>query len=292
MMLGRDMQGILDQWRRLILPPEDRPIEASEQRDDGSGWDDMPAGHLMLKKHLAGIATYAVAPGWHDPATGRTLTRVGVLAVEEEGGDAPVKARALHDAALAAGLSAALAWSGGGGCQVWIFAEPVADTAMTAVLRRLREAVPHQGAVVPGERARVTLAPGWGRAGGGWAYFYKPDELPSVVDSEVVPGGLMDYQVEVLAPITPTPAAVLTAFAGNAGEGEAAVSSPPQVSAAMAEPAAGRVALTLSPDGGLVRLTVRGADGGAMAAELEAEEALALASDLIEAARRRLARRG
>lgn len=288
------MRTILEQWQRLILPPEGVPLRGSVQRDDHDGSGEIaPDQPMAFRMHLAGLSTYAIEPAWTDTASGEALTKVGVLAVAIAGdADVPGTAQALHRAAAEAGLAAALAWSGTGACHVWLFAEAMPVPIMTAALRRLAAAVPQTGApvrndVVPQDRPRILLPPGWHRGARGWAYFYKADESPTPVDAEVVPAGLFDYQLDILASIVPTTAAALHAFARTAAP--LPVATMPQPAPAPT-PIPPPTSASASPRIELadLRLSVTDLQGGTIGTDLEPLEALDLAARLIDAARRRL----
>lgn len=277
------MRTILEQWQRLILPPEGVPLRGSVQQDGQDGSGEIAPGPVAFRMHLAGLSTYAIEPAWTDTTTGEVLTKIGVLAVATGGdADVPGTAQALYRAAAETGLAAALAWSGTGACHVWLFAEAVPVPVMTAALRRLATAVSQPGTpirsdVVPQDRPRILLPPGWHRGARGWAYFYKADERPTPIDAEVVPAGLFDYQLDILAPIVPTTAAALHAF-GRTTALMPATTTPQPVPA----PAFPRIDLAD------LRLTVTDPQGGAVNTDLDPLEALDLAARLIDAARRRL----
>ena len=103
-----------------------------------------------------------------------------MLDVDEGPEKSPAVALALLQVARANGLTAALAWSGRKGCHVWIFSDPVARDTMRAVLKRLKDAVPHTGEIIPLEVQRVKLAPALHQEAGTWSYWYPADTTPTL----------------------------------------------------------------------------------------------------------------
>ena len=200
---------ILDQWQRLIFPPDLGDLRAGEQLDSGNRYPDVD--HPDLRAHLAGQKTYAVNLAW--TAGGKSYVKAGVLDIDE-GPDSVDKARALYQVATANGVQTALEWSGRKGCHVWIFSEPVPLEVMRAVLKRLKAAVPHKGEAVPLDAQRVKLAPGWHREGKGWQFFYTPGTAPGPVTDP--PADFLEDQAGLLAAVKPTSANVLYRYAAVA----------------------------------------------------------------------------
>ena len=102
-----------------------------------------------------------------------------------------------------AGLSARAAWSGGKGCHVWLFFEPVSVSLATAVLKRLKAAVPFTGELIPGDLIRAKVPPALHQQARKWAFFFEtlPDTAPAL---EKLPTGFLDAQAGILAGVVPT----------------------------------------------------------------------------------------
>lgn len=195
---------LLAEWRRLILPPAGLPLTGGEQLDDGNRYP--TATTVDLEAHMAGRRTYAVDLAYSG------LTRCGVLDIDE-GEASPAKADLLRQLAEAQGITAAMAWSGRKGCHVWLFSEPVEVATMRAALKRLKQAVPHQGELVPLDVQRVKLPPAWHREGRAWAAFYRPGEAIPRLTNQTPAAGFLDAQAALLAELQHTPANVLAAYA-------------------------------------------------------------------------------
>ena len=204
------MPGLIEEWQRLIFPPAGTPLQGGEQLSKGNQYAD--AAKINLEYHLAAKKTYAVDLAWHDPEFSILLTRAGVLDIDESAASLD-KAEDLARLAKAEGLTAALAWSGGRGCHVWIFSEPVRVNVMVAALKRFKEAVPFDGEYAPGDRVRIKLTPGWHREAKAWSFFFPLGELPKPINKKKPAQDFLDGQAEFLAALSPTPADQLFHFA-------------------------------------------------------------------------------
>lgn len=204
----RPSHPLLAEWRRLILPPDGLPLTGGEQLAEGNHYPNASA--IDLEAHLAGRRTYALDLTY--TLGGQRLTKAGVLDIDE--GDAgQSKADLLRRLAEAHGLTAALAGSGRKGCHVWLFSEPIPEDIMRAALRKLKQAVPHQGELAPLDVQRVKLPPAWHRVGLAWAAFYRPGEPPPRPLEQNPSAAFLDAQAAILAELEPTSANVLAAFA-------------------------------------------------------------------------------
>jgi replicative DNA helicase len=204
-----DHFDILAQWQRLVLPPAPAPVRCGEQLSRGNRYPD--ADRFDAEAHLAGRSTYAVDLAYTDPDTGDLVAKAGVLDVDEGPENSPAVALALLLVALANGLAAALAWSGSKGCHVWIFSEPIALDTMRAVLKQLKDAVPHKGEIIPLDARRVKLAPALHQEAGTWSYWYPADIAPA---PRADPPDLAE-QADLLASLVPTPIRIMEAYAGS-----------------------------------------------------------------------------
>ena len=202
-----DHFDILAQWQRLVLPPAPALVRCGEQLPSGNHYPN--ADRFDVEAHLAGRSTYAVDLAYTDPDTGALVTKAGVLDVDEGPENSPAVALALLQVARANGLTAALDWSGRKGCHVWVFSEPVALETMRAVLKRLKDAVPHKGEIIPLDVQRVKLAPALHQEAGTWSYWYPADTTPTL---RADPPDLAE-QAALLAPLVPTPARIMEAYA-------------------------------------------------------------------------------
>jgi len=204
---------ILTQWQRLIFPPEGIPVKAGEQLREGNRYPDV-TGSLDWAAHQGGTRTYAVNPVYPGPDGDSRLCRWAVLDIDE-GADSLPKARALLALCDVAGLSARAAWSGGKGCHVWLFFEPAPVSLATAVLKRLKAAVPFQGELIPGDLTRAKVPPAFHQEKRFWAFFFEtlPDTAPAL---ESLPTGFLDGQAGILESVVPSPLPALVNYA-NAG---------------------------------------------------------------------------
>jgi replicative DNA helicase len=205
---------LLTQWQRLIFPPAPAPIQAGEQLHTGNRYPDCSAPDWQA--HQDGRRTYAVNPVYPGPDGDTRLCQWAVLDIDE-GADSLPKARALLALCEVAGLSARAAWSGGKGCHVWLFFEPTSVSLATAVLKRLKAAVPFQGEIIPGELTRAKVPPAYHQEKRFWAFFFEtlPDTAPAL---ESRPTGFLDGQAGILAGVVPTAVPVLVAYANAGGE--------------------------------------------------------------------------
>ena len=161
---------LLTQWQRLIFPPAPIPIQAGEQLREGNRYPDCSAPDWQA--HQDGRRTYAVNPVYPGPDGESGLCQWAVLDIDE-GADSLPKARALLALCEVAGLSARAAWSGGKGCHVWLFFEPVSVSLATAVLKRLKAAVPFTGEIIPGDLTRAKVPPALHQEKRFWAFFFE-----------------------------------------------------------------------------------------------------------------------
>lgn len=199
---------LLTEWKRLILPPEGIPVRAGEQLKTGNAYPN--ADRIDWGAHLRGQRTYAVNLAWTDPQGG-ALCKAAVLDIDE-GPESLTKAAALLAVAKAGGLSCLPAWSGSKGCHVWLFFDPAPVPLVRAVLDRLRAAVAYQGETIPGENARVKLAPARHQVRGLWALWL--DTLPETPpELENAPTGFLEAQAAILSRVVPSPVGVLERFA-------------------------------------------------------------------------------
>lgn len=203
--------GLLDQWQRLILPPQGVTLRAGEQLRTGNSYPN--AAHVDLKAHLDGRRTFAVNLAWPDPQGGPDLCRAAVLDVDE-GAASLGKVRALAAVATAGGLSCLPAWSGSKGAHAWLFFAPAPVPLVRAVLAKLRAAVPFKGEAIPGDVARVKLPPAMHQTAQRWALWLDP--LPDVPpDLAAASTGFLEAQAAILASVTVTPRATLERYAGQ-----------------------------------------------------------------------------
>ena len=205
--------ALLAQWQRLLFPPEGTPVKAGEQLREGNRYPDVK-GCPDWNAHQAGRRTYAVNPVY--PGPDFDLCQWGVLDIDE-GADSLPKARALLAVANAAGLTARAAWSGSKGCHIWLFFEPAPVSLATAVLKRLKQAVPFQGELIPGELTRAKIPPALHQERRFWAFWFDtlPDTAPTL---ENAPTGFLDAQAGILAGVVPTAVPVLVAYANAGGD--------------------------------------------------------------------------
>lgn len=206
---------LLTQWQRLIFPPAGIPIQAGEQLREGNEYPNV-IGAPNWQAHQDGRRTYAVNPVYPGPDGDSRLCQWAVLDIDE-GADSLKKARALLALCAVAGLSARAAWSGGKGCHVWLFFEPASVSLATAVLKRLKAAVPFQGEIIPGELTRAKVPPAYHQVKRFWAFFFEtlPDTAPAL---ESLPTGFLDAQAALLAGVVPTAVPVLVAYANAGGD--------------------------------------------------------------------------
>lgn len=204
---------LLTQWQRLIFPPAGVSVRAGEQLREGNRYPDCSAPDWQA--HQAGRRTYAVNPVYPGP-DGGGLCRWAVLDIDE-GADSLPKARALLALCAVAGLSARAAWSGGKGCHVWLFFEPAPVHLATAVLKRLKAAVPFTGELIPGDLVRAKVPPALHQEKRFWAFFFEtlPHTAPAL---EKLPTGFLDAQAAILAGVVPTAVTMLSAYATAGGE--------------------------------------------------------------------------
>jgi replicative DNA helicase len=205
---------LLTQWQRLIFPPAPIPIKAGEQLREGNRYPDCSAPDWQA--HQDGRRTYAVNPVYPGPDGESALCQWAVLDIDE-GADSLPKARALLALCEVAGLSARAAWSGGKGCHVWLFFEPVSVLLATAVLKRLQAAVPFTGEIMPGDLTRAKVPPAYHQEKRFWAFFFEtlPDTAPAL---EKLPTGFLEAQAGILAGVVPTAVPVLSAYANAGGD--------------------------------------------------------------------------
>ncbi len=205
---------LLTQWQRLIFPPAPIPIQAGEQLREGNRYPDCSAPDWQA--HQDGRRTYAVNPVYPGPDGESGLCQWAVLDIDE-GADSLPKARALLALCEVAGLSARAAWSGGKGCHVWLFFEPVSVSLATAVLKRLKAAVPFTGELIPGDLTRAKVPPALHQQARKWAFFFEtlPDTAPAL---EKLPTGFLEAQAGILAGVVPTAVPVLANYANAGGE--------------------------------------------------------------------------
>ena len=161
---------LLTQWQRLIFPPAGVPVRAGEQLREGNRYPDV-TGAPDWQAHQDGRRTYAVNPVYPGPDGDSDLCQWAVLDIDE-GADSLPKARALLALCDVAGLSARAAWSGGKGCHVWLFFEPASVSLATAVLKRLKAAVPFTGEIIPGDLTRAKVPPAFHQEKRFWAFFF------------------------------------------------------------------------------------------------------------------------
>ena len=206
---------LLAQWQRLIFPPDPLPVKAGEQLREGNRYPDVTDA-LDWAAHQAGKRTYAVNPAYPDPDSDSRLCQWGVLDIDE-GADSLNKARALLALCQVVGLSARAAWSGGKGCHVWLFFEPVPVSLVTAVLKRLKSAVPFQGELIPGDLTRAKVPPAFHQEKRLWAFFFEtlPDTAPAL---ESLPTGFLDGQAGILESVVPSPLPALVNYANAGGD--------------------------------------------------------------------------
>ena len=205
---------LLTQWQRLIFPPEGTPIRAGEQLREGNRYPNVQ-GVPDWAAHQAGTRTYAVNPVYPGP-DGFDVCKFAVLDIDEHG-DSLKKAAALLAVCHAAGLAARAAWSGSKGCHIWLFFEPASVHLVTAVLKRLKAAVPFQGELIPGDLARAKVPPAFHQERRFWAFWFDtlPDTAPAL---ENPPTGFLDAQAAILAGVVPTPVSVLANYANAGGD--------------------------------------------------------------------------
>lgn len=205
---------LLTQWQRLIFPPAPIPIQAGEQLREGNRYPDCSAPDWQA--HQDGRRTYAVNPVYPGPDGESGLCQWAVLDIDE-GADSLPKARALLALCEVAGLSARAAWSGGKGCHVWLFFEPVSVLLATAVLKRLQAAVPFKGELIPGDLVRAKVPPAFHQVKRFWAFFFEtlPDTAPAL---ESLPAGFLEAQAAILAGVVPTAVPVLANYANAGGD--------------------------------------------------------------------------
>ena len=206
---------LLTQWQRLIFPPAGIPIKAGEQLRGGNRYPDV-TGAPDWQAHQNGRRTYAVNPVYPGADGESDLCQWAVLDIDE-GAESLTKARALLALCEVAGLSARAAWSGGKGCHVWVFFEPVSVSLATAVLKRLKAAVPFTGEIIPGDLTRAKVPPAYHQEKRFWAFFFEtlPDTAPAL---EKLPTGFLEAQAGILAGVVPTPVPVLSAYANAGGD--------------------------------------------------------------------------
>lgn len=206
--------ALLQQWQRLIFPPAPIPIKAGEQLREGNRYPDCSAPDWQA--HQDGRRTYAVNPVYPGPDGESQLCRWAVLDIDE-GADSLPKARALLAICQVAGLSARAAWSGGKGCHVWLFFEPVSVSLATAVLKRLKVAVPFTGELIPGDLTRAKVPPALHQEKRFWAFFFEtlPNTAPAL---ESLPTGFLEAQAGILAGVVPTVVPVLANYANAGGD--------------------------------------------------------------------------
>ena len=206
---------LLTQWQRLIFPPAPIPIQAGEQLRSENRYPDVKSAPDWAA-HMAGLRAYAVNPCYPGPDGGSALCQWAVLDIDE-GADSLPKARALLALCEVAGLSARAAWSGGKGCHVWLFFEPASVSLATAVLKRLKAAVPFTGELIPGDLIRAKVPPALHQQARKWAFFFEtlPDTAPAL---EKLPTGFLDAQAGILAGVVPTAVPVLVAYANAGGD--------------------------------------------------------------------------
>ena len=207
--------ALLTQWQRLIFPPAPIPIKAGEQLREGNEYPNV-IGAPNWQAHQDGRRTYAVNPIYPGPDGESTLCQWAVLDIDE-GADSLAKARALLALCEVAGLSARAAWSGGKGCHIWLFFEPVSVSLATAVLKRLKAAVPFTGELIPGDLVRAKVPPAFHQVKRFWAFFFEtlPDTAPAL---EKPPTGFLEAQAAILAGVVPTAVPVLVAYVNAGGD--------------------------------------------------------------------------
>lgn len=205
---------LLTQWQRLIFPPAPIPIRAGEQLREGNRYPDCSAPDWQA--HQNGRRTYAVNPVYPGPDGGSALCQWAVLDIDE-GAESLTKARALLALCEVAGLSARAAWSGGKGCHVWVFFEPVSVSLATAVLKRLKAAVPFTGEIIPGDLTRAKVPPALHQQARKWAFWFDalPDTAPAL---ERLPKGFLEAQAGILAGVVPSPITALANYANAGGD--------------------------------------------------------------------------
>lgn len=213
------MDQIIQEWERLVLPPEGAGGERAEQDPDGRTYRPVTAAPSQLKQHAAGIASYALPLSWVDPDSGHTVTRAGVIDIASSPRDTANLALAIYREASAEGLAASLAWTGTGSCQLWLFSDPVSTTTMELALARLKRVTGIEGQTLPGDLQITPLVPGFERGDKSWAYFYRADEEPSRQAFEIPPEEFWAHQVQVLRAIEPTPTKTLEDFSRSPGLG-------------------------------------------------------------------------
>ena len=206
---------LLTQWQRLIFPPDGLPVQAGEQLRSENRYPDVKSSPDWVA-HMAGLRAYAVNPCYPGPDGGSALCQWAVLDIDE-GAESLTKARALLALCEVAGLSARAAWSGGKGCHVWLFFEPASVSLATAVLKRLKAAVPFTGELIPGDLIRAKVPPALHQQARKWAFFFEtlPDTAPAL---EKLPTGFLDAQAGILAGVVPTAVPVLVAYANAGGD--------------------------------------------------------------------------
>ena len=207
--------ALLTQWQRLIFPPAPIPIKAGEQLREGNEYPNV-IGAPNWQAHQDGRRTYAVNPIYPGPDGESTLCQWAVLDIDE-GADSLAKARALLALCEVAGLSARAAWSGGKGCHIWLFFEPVSVSLATAVLKRLKAAVPFTGELIPGDLVRAKVPPAFHQVKRFWAFFFEtlPNTAPAL---EKPPTGFLEAQAAILAGVVPTAVPVLVAYVNAGGD--------------------------------------------------------------------------
>lgn len=226
------------QWKLLILPPEGIRVRAGEQLKTGNSYPN--ADRIDWGAHLSGRKTYAVNLAWTDPQGG-ALCKAAVLDIDE-GPESLTKAAALLAVAKAGGLSCLPAWSGSKGCHVWLFFDPAPVPLVRAVLDRLRAAVAYQGETIPGENARVKLAPARHQVRGLWALWL--DTLPETPpELENASTGFLEAQAAILSRVVPSPVGALERFAGA----NATQTQRPRAAETAMEPDLAALAGALSP---------------------------------------------
>ncbi len=85
---------------------------------------------------------------------------------------------------------------------MWLFFEPVSVSLATAVLKRLKAAVPFQGEIIPGDLVRAKVPPAFHQEKRFWAFST----------------GFLDAQAAILAGVVPTAVPVLSAYANAGGD--------------------------------------------------------------------------
>lgn len=196
-------KSLLDQWQRLILPPEGVQVQAGEQLRHDNKYPN--ADRIDWGKHQAGAKTYAVNLAWRDTSTGLDVCRAAVLDIDspDDPAGSLTKARELLAVARGRGLSCLPAWSGKKGCHVWLFFDPCPVVLVKSALERLRADVPFHGDLIPGELYRVKLPPALHQVSRCWAFWLDP--LPDAPPRLENPSeGFLAAQAGILAGVTPS----------------------------------------------------------------------------------------